>query len=407
MLCIVIVIAIILVVYAWFYFSPHVREYIVTNVFSQMKYGNIRIMCEGKAIYTLNSDLTKDVPVMTILNKEKFFKNLYKHGEMGLGKSYVKKYWTTSNLLDCLMTFALNENVITVPNIFKLSISDHKPKDDHKKIKHHYDVGNDFYDKILLDELSAYSCGFWQKDDTLNDAQFRKVNTIIKKMDPVAGSNILDIGCGWGKIAKYVSEKTNCNVDGITLSDEQLAHSIEHINNDKVHIYKTHYTNLTKMYDYIYSIGMFEHVRYENYDTFFECIKQILKPNGRMVLHTIIDVKSKDPQYVDKSFISEYIFPGGQIPNNDWITTKINQHKLMLIHGEIYGGQHYARTLHEWYDNMYTNKDYIIGKYGEELFRRYEYYFKICEVGFATGKLALGHYIISNNMIGTLSNSYL
>lgn len=382
-------------------------EYLVLNVLSKMKYGNIKFVHEDQIIFSLVNMDGKKVAIINIFDRYKFFKNLYKHGEAGLGKSYIKKYWNTDDLLECLTVLALNEQYLSVPNILRFNTSDHKVSDDHKKIKHHYDVGNDFYDKILLDELSAYSCGFWyDSNDTLNNAQFRKVDTIIQKINPKPGSSILDIGCGWAKIANYVARQTECKVDGVTLSDEQMKYGNKNSTKD-VNIFKMHYTQLNKKYDHIYSIGMFEHVRHENYDQFFESIHKLLKPNGRFLLHTIIDTKPKDPQYIDKSFISQYIFPGGQVPNSDWIISHIEKNGLSLIHAEIYGGQHYARTLHEWNKNMQKNKEYIYEHYGEALYRQYEYYFNICEAGFTTGKLALGHYLITNTMRNTLDNNYL
>ena len=258
-----------------------------------------------------------------------------------------------------------------------------------------------------MDDLSAYSCGIWQNDtDTLNDAQYRKVNIIINKLNPKHNSNILDIGCGWGKIANYVANKTKSLVDGITLSDEQVKYAKQNYKNN-VNIINMHYLKLNKQYDYIYSIGMFEHVRYENYNDFFKCIKRILKPNGRMLLHTIIDTERKESNYIEKTFMSEHIFPGGQIPNNDWITEHIVRNELSIIHYEYYGGQHYAKTLNTWYKNMVLNKKYVLENYGEKIFRTYEYYFNICEAGFRSGKMGVGHYLIVNNQINSLTNNYI
>lgn len=77
---------------------------------------------------------------------------------------------------------------------------------------------------------------------------------------------------------------------------------------------------------------MFEHVRYENYDDFFKTIKRCLKPGGRFLLHTIVSTEVSNPYYVNKTFISTHIFPGGQIPNNDWITNKVMDNNLNIIH---------------------------------------------------------------------------
>jgi cyclopropane-fatty-acyl-phospholipid synthase len=279
---------------------------------------------------------------------------------------------------------------------------------DKSNIIHHYDVGNDFYMKFLKDDLSAYTCGFWfNPTDTLSDAQYNKVNTIIKKMNPQPNKLILDIGCGWGKIANYVANKTNCSVTGITISDEQVKYGCNNYDINKVQIINMDYRLLNTQFDYIYSIGMFEHVRYENYNSFFQMIKRCLNPTGRFVLHTII---SFDPTNKiakkDGSFVTKHIFPGGQIPCNDWILEKARSNGLNVVHFEGFGGQHYAKTLKVWREYMIESKEFILQKYGLELFAKYEYYFAACEAAFNTGSLGIGHYTIVPDDIINTTNSF-
>lgn len=170
---------------------------------------------------------------------------------------------------------------------------------------------------------------------------------------------------------------------------------------------RKHYLDLDDKYDYIYSIGMFEHVTYKNYDSFFKCIKKILKPNGKFLLHTIISTEKTDPKYIDKTFVSEHIFPESQIPNNDWITDSITKNGLSLVHSEFFGGQHYANTLNEWYGNLQKNKDELITLYGIKLYLTYEYYFNICIAGFKCGQMGICHYLISNSNVNSLDNSFV
>ena len=152
---------------------------------------------------------------------------------------------------------------------------------------------------------------------------------------------------------------------------------------------------------------MFEHVRYENYDIFFQIIKKTLKPTGRFVLHTIItfDESNKISTQGD-NFVSTHIFPGGQIPQNDWVIQKARAAGLNIIHFEGFGGQHYAKTLKTWRENMWAEKDYIRTKYPEELLLKYDYYFAICEAGFNTGIMGIGHYVIVPEPILSLTNSF-
>jgi len=407
----IILIIFILITLIYLLTKNKIISYFVLKIFKNCKYGSFEIIHNEKSLIKVVNDNYKLVKVF-IKNPEYFFVRIYEDSDLGLGELYMEEEWTSDDILLFLTYMALNINNKDIPKSRLLNVYSKNNKVDEDRIKHHYDVGNDFYLTFLTDELSAYTCGIWlNSNDTLNDAQYRKVNIIIKKLNIKPNHKILDMGCGWGKIANYVSKTTKCNVTGVTLSDEQVKYANE--NYDKnVKIIKMHYLDLLKdknnKFDYIYCIGLLEHVRYENYNDFFGCIKQILKPNCNFLLHTIINTEPKnDPSRIDKSFISEYIFPGGQIPNNDWITDSIIKNDLSLVHVEIFGGQHYAETLKHWRMNMLKNKDFIIKKYGKQLLNKYDFYLAICEAGFRANKLSLGHYLIKNDNINNLSNNFI
>ena len=348
------------------------------------------------------------IPTIQISDLNNFFQSIWEKSELGLGESYMRGEWKSSDLVEFLNVLCLNQLNSNVPKVSLRTILSSSQDYDKSNIKHHYDVGNDFYLKFLQDDLNAYSCGFWfNSQDTLNTAQYNKVNTIIAKLQANSNSSILDIGCGWGKIANYIADKTNSKVTGITISDEQEKYGLATYNPDKVKILNMDYRMLSTQYDCIYSIGMLEHVRYENYDKFFEIIKKCLKPGGRFVLHTIItfDESNKISKAGD-NFVTTHIFPGGQIPQNDWILDRARAKGLNIAHFEGFGGQHYAKTLKTWRKLMWKEQDYIRSKYSQELLLKYDYYFAICEAGFNTGILGIGHYVIVNEPILSITNSF-
>lgn len=123
--------------------------------------------------------------------------------------------WTSPDLLGLMCYLVRNRRA---PN--KNRISGYQ--DDEKNIQHHYDIGNDFYGLFLTDPWRAYSCGIWEDNTTdLASAQKRKIDTIIYKLQIPRGETVLDIGCGWGRIADYVAKECGCTVAGLTLSKEQ------------------------------------------------------------------------------------------------------------------------------------------------------------------------------------------
>jgi len=382
---------------------------LILYMLSTFSKGNfILIDSNSNEIIKVINEQEKPVPIIKIYNQNNFFSSIYEKSELGLGESYMRAEWTTSDLVGFLNTLCLNQTNKNIPSISLKTIYSSSQDYDKLNIKHHYDVGNDFYLQFLRDDLNAYSCGFWfTQSDTLNTAQYNKVNTIIKKLGAHPGSSILDIGCGWGKIAQYVSNQTKSKVTGVTISDEQEKYALENYNQNQVTIINMDYRKISGQFDYIYSIGMFEHVRYENYDCFFSMIKQTLKPGGRFVLHTIITFAKTNPiSKAGDNFVTTHIFPGGQIPQNDWILQKARANGLNVVHFEGFGGQHYAKTLKTWRENMWKEKEYIRSKYPEELLLKYDYYFAICEAGFNTGILGIGHYVIVSEPILSITNSF-
>jgi cyclopropane-fatty-acyl-phospholipid synthase len=383
---------------------------ILNNRLSKIKYGSIIVKdYNNNTIFEYNA--TNDiVGILYTNNWNKLCKEIIVNGDIGFGKLYIENECMSPNISDVIKIILVNEKYIKPQSGFSLV-----KYSDEKNIKHHYDVGNDFYLTFLTDNFKAYSCGFFfNKNDTLNDAQYNKVNTIINKLEINENDKILDVGCGWGYIANYIATITKNDVDCCTLSTEQ-GNFIKNNHTNIRNIYVLNYYDLNNnnKYDKIYSIGMFEHVRYENYDKFFKKTYNLLKNNGRFVLHTITYTASeknagtKNKKQL-KSFVSEYIFPGGQIPETNWIKNIAFKNDFSLVHMEMYGGQHYAQTLNKWKENLLNNQDKLkdIG-YKEEFIRMYEFYFSECQAGFETNNVCITHFVFDKKMtLNNVSNKF-
>lgn len=317
---------------------------------------------------------------------------------------YVDDQWKSPNiteLLILLLELWVDNQKTALSSLNAMSQSHTTDKDD---IKYHYDMGNDFYMTFLIDDLHAYSCGFFFcETDDLNRAQYNKVHEVIRKLEVKPGDRVLDVGCGWGSIANYVATKTKATVHGITLSDEQEKYSLKHY--PDIYVKNISYVDMSidVRYDKIYSIGMFEHVRCENYNLFFNKMFDLLEPNGRMVLHTIthgMKPNNSTCAYQNEVYVTKHIFPGGQIPNIEWITKAASAAGFRLTHMESYGGQHYAKTLRTWRSYMMAKKEYILSLgYTAEQIRSYEYYMAGCEANFLNDGMCITHFVLTKNNI--------
>ena len=60
---------------------------------------------------------------------------------------------------------------------------------------------------------------------SLDAAQEAKLAHIAAKLDLKPGQRVLDIGCGWGGMARYIHKVSGADVTGVTLSEEQLKYA--------------------------------------------------------------------------------------------------------------------------------------------------------------------------------------
>lgn len=256
-------------------------------------------------------------------------------------------------------------------------------------VAHHYDIGNDLYERMLDAEHMQYSCAYWPRAQmTLGEAQEAKLAHIAAKLALADGQRVLDIGCGWGGMAIYLARHADVNVTGITLSKEQAALARERVDEarlgDRVTIELADYRDIAHRgdtFDRIVSVGMFEHVGVPQYETFFRACANLLSADGVMLLHTI--GRFGAPGKTD-AFTRKYIFPGGYIPALSETLTASERVRLIPSDIEVLR-LHYARTLREWYARCLADREYIEGAYGERFFRMWTFYLAGATASFESG----------------------
>ena len=145
----------------------------------------------------------------------------------------------------------------------------------------HYDIGNDLFEK-MLDPTMCYSCGYWKDAATLEQAQVAKMDLVCRKAGLEKGMKVLDIGCGWGSLARHAVDNYQVEVVGITVSKEQKKLAEERCTGYPIEFMLQDYRDLAGEYDHILSVGMFEHVGLKNYvDYFAKCCLLYTSPSPR------------------------------------------------------------------------------------------------------------------------------
>ena len=268
-------------------------------------------------------------------------------------------------------------------------------------VSHHYDLSDSLYN-LFLDPKKQYSCGYFEsKNDTLETAQNNKIRHIIKKLNIQPNQKVLDIGCGWGSLAIDIAKSTNCEVTGITLSENQFNYctkKAKELNLENQVTFKLiDYRQLDEKFDRIVSVGMFEHVGRKFYKIFFNQIEKLLNNNGVSLIHTIGSVNPpRDPH----PWITKYIFPGGYTPSLSEVITPVEKAGLIVSDIEVLK-LHYSYTLKHWKENCIKNKDQIIKIFDEKFFRMWEFYLASCESAFKWGDQVVYQLLLTKNYTST------
>ena len=243
-----------------------------------------------------------------------------------------------------------------------------------RNVAHHYDLSAELYD-LFLDADRQYSCAYFADEHgDLDRAQADKKAHIAAKLALKPGQRILDIGCGWGGMALYLNRVADVEVLGITLSEEQLriarARAVAAGVSDRVRFELFDYRQVKGRFDRIVSVGMFEHVGPPHYRTFFQKCRELLTPDGVMLLHTI--GRADGPGATDP-FIAKYIFPGAYVPALSQIAPAIERAFLWITDLEVLR-LHYAHTVALWYDRVTAAEAEITRLYDTRFFRMWQFY---------------------------------
>jgi cyclopropane-fatty-acyl-phospholipid synthase len=244
-----------------------------------------------------------------------------------------------------------------------------------RNVAHHYDLKDELYE-LFLDEDKQYSCAYFTDPaNSLEQAQLDKKAHIAAKLALEPGQRVLDIGCGWGGMALFLHKVAAVDVLGVTLSERQLEIARRRAAaagvSDHVKFELIDYRLLNESFDRIVSVGMFEHVGAAHYDEFFAKCRELLKPDGVMLLHTIGRLgegeSSPDP------FTDKWIFPGYHLPSLSQMVRA--SEKVRMIASDVETLRlHYAYTLRHWLDRAIKARPQIEAMYDARFFRMWEFY---------------------------------
>ena len=343
------------------------------------------------------------------LNNWKSLRKALSGGSLGWSEAFMDGDWSSPNLAVLVEWVVVNEayfdNMLESGRLKRgLQRWQHRRNANSKRgsrrnIAYHYDLGNDFY-KTWLDDSMTYSAALYEPGvSDLATAQQRKYQRLIDELGIQDGQRILEVGCGWGGFAEQLCRQRKVRLEGITLSEEQLAYARQRIAGaglqDRASFSLTDYRDTGGEYDHIVSIEMLEAVGEEYWPTYFDTLFRRLKPGGRAAIQVITIDHQRFEGYRDNpDFIQSYIFPGGMLPSPE-LFREYAAKAGFALHSELPFGISYADTLAEWDNTFSANWSRIAPLGFDERFRRmWKYYLGYCEGGFRAGSIDVYQFVL-------------
>lgn len=351
---------------------------------------------------TINGNNPWDITV----HDDALYGRVFREGALGLGEAYMDHWWDCERL-DILFDKILRAHldIYFMPFNYKLkrwlaNIINLQTKHRAKEVaEKHYDIGNKVF-KAMLDSRMIYSCGYWKDVTTLEDAQVAKLNLICKKLQLQPGMRLLDIGCGWGGLAKFAAENYDVQVVGVTISKEQYEYAQTSCKGLPIEIRLEDYRDMHDQFDRIVSVGMFEHVGHLNYTTFMKTVHNALKPDGLFLLHTI---GSNNASSLANEWIVKYIFPNGMLPSIPLIGEAADTYFVMEDWQNF--GAYYDTTLMSWHDNFVKKWPELQSDYDDRFYRMWTYYLLSCAGSFRARDNQLWQIVFSKSGLKGVYNA--
>jgi cyclopropane-fatty-acyl-phospholipid synthase len=323
-------------------------------------------------------------------------------GDIGFAETYIAGDWHTPDLAALLQLFVANresiESVVygtwwgSLLHRLRHFTNRNSRRGSRKNIHAHYDLGNPFY-RLWLDESMSYSSAWFQGDRStaLRDAQTAKLDRALGECRVAPGDRLLEIGCGWGTLARHAASRFGAQVTGVTLSTEQLDWARDAAQADgltpQVDLRLQDYRDIPDApFDAVVSIEMFEAVGREYWAGFFDTVRSKLKPGGHACIQSITIRDDLFDRYVDGTdFIQQYIFPGGLLPSPGEFRKAARAAGLEVVN-ELAFGSDYAETLRRWRERFLAEEPQVRGLgFDTRFMRTWEFYLAYCEAAFSCG----------------------
>ncbi len=330
---------------------------------------------------------------------QKFYSITAVYGTIGAAEAYMAGYWDCDDLVTLIRIFAANlrqveamdgstVNLIKWFDLICSRFNRNSLSGSSRNIARHYDLGNDFFE-LFLDQNMMYSSAIYtDRAATLQQASTNKLKVIAEKLAIDRHNHLLEIGTGWGGLAIYMANNYGCRVTTTTISNEQYHYALGKVKlaglEGRIEVLKKDYRNLEGEFDKLVSVEMIEAVGHHYLPAYFQTCNRLLKPYGKMLIQAITMPEQRYQQAIKQvDFIQKYIFPGGCLPSVEVILKNIGKQTDLQLRGFQDITQSYAQTLADWRERFKASLSEVRTQgYDESFIRMWNFYLCYCEAGF-------------------------
>lgn len=359
--------------------------------------GTLEVRFPDGSVQRSDSGRPGPAPVVRVHSRD-LYRRIASRGMTGIGEAYVAGDWDADDLPGAIELLLRRSHALAAAPVGRAvtHVRDHRPRLPERvsmalarhQIQYHYDLGNDLYG-LFLDPSMTYSCAIFDDPSTdLETAQLAKHRRICDKLGLTRGDHLLEIGCGWGSFAMVAAGEYGARVTGVTLSASQLELATQRIRqaglDDRIHLRLQDYRTVDGRFDAIASTEMIEAIGHHELPRFFATVDRLLAPDGIACIQAIAMPDQRYDRYRrSRDWISEYIFPGGNIPSLEAMTHAMASASGLVVSSLEDIGIHYARTLEMWRERFESERQAVLGLgFDEQFIRGWRFYLASCEAAF-------------------------
>lgn len=390
--------------------TPPAAARVVLNLLQRLQQGQLTLtLPDGNTSVIQGDNPEKEGSLHATLHISDWamFRRVLQSGDIGLAESYMAGEWHSADLSALLTLLIANREVLeqavygswwgSLLYRLKHAFNRNSRQGSARNIHAHYDLGNAFYGE-WLDASMSYSSAWFEEGNRnapLEPAQRAKETRALLEAGVTKGARVLEIGCGWGSLARTAAQDFGASVTGVTLSTEQLAWAQARLRErcltGACDLRLQDYRDLPREFEHqpfdaVVSIEMFEAVGHEYWDSYFDTLRRCLKPGGLACIQSITIRDDLFDRYMKSTdFIQQYIFPGGLLPSVSQFEALAKRHGFVVERRLAFGAD-YAETLRRWHTrfNQCEARVRQLG-FDERFLRLWRFYLSYCEAAFELG----------------------